>query len=501
MGCWPVVLVLAVYVGLVLLPVAWPFTTLLQGSPPEAGPIWDPELHGPLMANSLRLAGTVTAATSLLAGPLALLLYRTRLPLRLLWLGALLVPLLVPPYILGVGVLHLLTPRIAVGFTGAAVTMTVWLLPLALLFTGTGLRLVTRSQEEAALLDANWLGVWRHVTLPLALPHAVAGALFVLVLALGEFGVPVLFQYRVYPGVIFAQFAAFYDFRQAVVTSVPLVLVAVTAALMAQFLLGRNERTGAADEPARVSLGAAGPFLAGGAALIALAGLAPLLKMSLGVGSAGALLRGLGRVWAQALLTFGIAAAGAVAAVLTALAVAWVAVRVMRRGEWLLVGQLPLFAVPAVIVGLGLIRLWNELGWRGLVYTSPLILTLGYTARFTPLLVPLLAASYRQLPAELDEAAQLDGAGRVGVLCRIHVPLLRPALGTAGLLASVLAVGEVPISMLIAPPGRAPLAVRFFTLITNAPAEHLAALAVVTTLLALLPVMLWIAIQGWHGKR
>jgi len=310
----PAVLALAAYAGLVLLPAAAPFTSLLREAMPAGGRTWDLQLHGPLMAGSLQLAGTVTAATSLAAMPLAALLYRTRLPLRSLWLAFLLVPLLVPPYVLGVGVLHLLTPGAAVGFTGAAATMTVWLLPLALLFSGAGLRLVTRSQEEAALLDTNRLGVWRHVTLPLALPHAAAGALFVFILALGEFGVPALFQYRVYPGAIFAQFAAFYDFRQAVLTSVPLVLVVLAAALAAQLLVGPRDRAGMAEAPARVTLGAAGPLATGGVGLVALAVLAPLLQVGLGVGSVDALLRGLEQVWRQALQTCGSAAAGAAAA-------------------------------------------------------------------------------------------------------------------------------------------------------------------------------------------
>lgn len=492
MGRLPAAVVLAAYAGLVLLPVLAPFLTLMDQPGPGAGPLWEPELHGPLLTNSLRLALTVAGGTLLLGIPLALLLYRTRLPLRSLWLGALLVPLLVPPYILGTGVLHLLGPRHAVGFVGAAVTMTLWLLPLALLFAGAGLRLVTRNQEEAALLETGWPGVFRHVTLPLALPHLLAGTLFVFVLAVGEFGVPVLFQYRVYSGAIFTQFAAFYDFRQAVLTAVPLVLVAVAAALAAQLLRRYRDREGAAEDPRTVSLGRAEPVAAGGVGVVALAVLAPLFQVGLGVGSVHALRSGLEQVWVPAFQTFGAAAAGAGAAVLLALAVAWMAVRQGRYGQWLVAAQLPLFAVPAVILGLGLIRLWNEPGWRGLVYTSPWILVLGYTARFAPLLVPLLAAAYRQLPAELDEAAQLDGAGPLRVLYHIHVPLLRPVLAAAGLLTFVLAVGEVPISMLVAPPGRAPLAVRFFTLITNAPAEQVAALAFGITFLALLPIGGWL---------
>jgi iron(III) transport system permease protein len=243
--------------------------------------------------------------------------------------------------------------------------------------------------------------------------------------------------------------------------------------------------------------GAAAPYLTIGIGLLTVGLLLPLLRVAAGVGSGTMLLRALHSVGTQALLTFGLALLGAGAATLLALLVAWVITRLRPPGaRALLAAQLPFFAVPAVLVGLGLIRLWNAPDWRGAVHTSPLILVLGYVARFTPLLVPLLVASYQQLPTELDEAAQLDGASPPAILARIHSPLLRPILAASGLLVFVLCVGEVPVSMLVAPPGHAPLAVRFFTLITNAPSEQVAALAVITTLLALLPVLFWLALQA-----
>jgi iron(III) transport system permease protein len=492
---WPTGLVLGIYGGAVLLPVLLPFSTLLTAdSPTGAG--WKLSQHGALMAHSLGLAATVTLATLGLGLPLALLLYRTTLPLRALWLGALLVPLLVPPYILGVGVLHLLTPRLAIGFVGTVVTMTIWLLPLVLLFTGAGLRLITRSHEESALFDTPPLGVLRHVTLPMALPHALTGALFVFVLAVGEFGVPSLFQYRVYPGLIFAQFAAFYDFHKAVVTALPLLVVVLLPVLVAQPLGAGREQESAADRPAVFELKAVTGACLVLVAVLGIGALLPLLRVAMGVRRPAALLDALHSVGFQAFGTFAVALLGALAAVLLAFLAAWVLVRLRPPGSRaFLFLQLPLFAVPSVLVGLGLVTLWNRPGAMGGVYTSVLILVLGYVARFTPLLVPLVAASYRQLPGELDEAAQLDAATRWQILWHIHTPLLRSVLGAAGLLVFVLAVGEVPVSMLVAPPGRAPLAVRFFTLITNAPAEQVAALSLITTLLALLPVSAWLALE------
>jgi putative aldouronate transport system permease protein len=43
----------------------------------------------------------------------------------------------------------------------------------------------------------------------------------------------------------------------------------------------------------------------------------------------------------------------------------------------------------------------------------------------------------RQLPADLEEAAMIDGAGPISTLVRIMLPLLKPALATIGLFCVV----------------------------------------------------------------
>jgi multiple sugar transport system permease protein len=70
--------------------------------------------------------------------------------------------------------------------------------------------------------------------------------------------------------------------------------------------------------------------------------------------------------------------------------------------------------------------------------------TFGWVGTFFPIIVPkffatdaffvfLLVQFIRSLPKELDEAAIIDGAGKVGVFLRIIVPLASPALVTTAL--------------------------------------------------------------------
>ncbi|HLJ59125.1 MAG TPA: carbohydrate ABC transporter permease [bacterium] len=55
-------------------------------------------------------------------------------------------------------------------------------------------------------------------------------------------------------------------------------------------------------------------------------------------------------------------------------------------------------------------------------------LILVYAASGLPSAVFILTGFLRTIPHELDEAARIDGAGEVGILLRVLLPLVRPAL-------------------------------------------------------------------------
>ena len=77
-----------------------------------------------------------------------------------------------------------------------------------------------------------------------------------------------------------------------------------------------------------------------------------------------------------------------------------------------------------------------------------LINNLGWLDTYQALIVPRLASAFgiflmrqyfRSLPRELDEAAMMDGCGRIGVLFRILLPVSRPAVLTLALFAFLFA--------------------------------------------------------------
>jgi raffinose/stachyose/melibiose transport system permease protein len=68
---------------------------------------------------------------------------------------------------------------------------------------------------------------------------------------------------------------------------------------------------------------------------------------------------------------------------------------------------------------------------------SRLGLILVYAAAGLPAAVFILAGFFRTLPADLDNAARIDGAGELGVFWRVMLPLCRPALAIVTIYSAI----------------------------------------------------------------
>lgn len=80
--------------------------------------------------------------------------------------------------------------------------------------------------------------------------------------------------------------------------------------------------------------------------------------------------------------------------------------------------------IPSQVTMLPLFLLMSQLGWIN-TYQA---LTVPFIAN--AFAVFFLRQFFRTIPQELEEAARIDGAGRLRVLVRIVLPLARPALAT-----------------------------------------------------------------------
>jgi multiple sugar transport system permease protein len=132
--------------------------------------------------------------------------------------------------------------------------------------------------------------------------------------------------------------------------------------------------------------------------------------------------------------SFGIAAIATVIAVVLASMAAYAIARLNFPGKGILLGAALMIAMfpPISIVG-PLYNMWRNLGlydtWPGLI--------IPYLTFALPLAIYTLTAFFREIPWELEQAAQMDGATAFQAFRKVIVPLAAPGVATTAILVFI----------------------------------------------------------------
>jgi multiple sugar transport system permease protein len=137
------------------------------------------------------------------------------------------------------------------------------------------------------------------------------------------------------------------------------------------------------------------------------------------------------------------ACATALCVALAALAAAALAWLPARQRDGILLALLVVSLFPPILLLFPIYEGVRALGW----INHALALVLPYAALNLPLAVWVLESALRGLPRELDEAARMDGLSAPRRLVRIHLPLVAPALATAGILVFIFCWNEFMLAL------------------------------------------------------
>lgn len=203
---------------------------------------------------SLQVASVATLLALVLGAALGLLFARVRFPGSSVLEAFLMLPLVLPPTVLGYGILVAMGKRSALGawlrehfdytiifsWHGAVVASALVALPLVLKSASAAFAGVDRTMEAAArtLRQSPW-SVFVRVTLPLAWPGILAGTLLAFARAMGEFGASLMVAGSI-PNQTQTLSMAIYDAVQAGQDDTALVLVVVTSLLSVTVLVASN---------------------------------------------------------------------------------------------------------------------------------------------------------------------------------------------------------------------------------------------------------------------
>jgi ABC-type Fe3+ transport system, permease component len=225
-----------------------------------------------------------------------------------------------------------------------------------------------------------------------------------------------------------------------------------------------------------------------------------LLKMALSEGDAQ-----FGMRFAQlAGNSFTLAALTALLAVGFALLLAYAAR--MSRARWpqLLNRFVGLgYAVPGSVIAVGVLipvtRLDNRLAewiasWSGanpglLLTGGVAALVYAYLVRFLAIALQTVEASLGKITPSMDDAARSLGLGQGATLRRVHLPLLRGSLLTAGLLVFVDVMKELPATLVMRPFNYDTLATQAYTLASDERLAEASTAALAIVAVGILPLI------------
>ena len=355
------------------------------------------------------------------------------------------------------------------------------------------------------------MGPWRAffaVSLPLARPAIVAGIALALMETLADYGTVAYFAVNTFTTGIYRAWFSLGD-RVAAAQLAAMLLSFVLFLLMVERVSrgrARYHNTTGRNRPlAGARLGGLGAFLAAVACTLPLllGFVLPatlLLKMALTEGDA--------QFGERFLLlsrnSFVLAGITAGIGVLLALLMAYgarLSKSVLANGFNRLVGLG--YAVPGAVIAVGVLipvtRLDNWLAgqWEQWFGSNPgLLLTGGiaaliyaYLVRFLAVALNTVESSLAKITPSMDDAARSLGLGQAATLHRVHVPMLRGSLFTAGLLVFVDVMKELPATLVMRPFNFDTLATQTYTLAADERLAEASTAALAIVAVGLLPLI------------
>ncbi|MGV8145524.1 MAG: ABC transporter permease [Alkaliphilus sp.] len=158
-------------------------------------------------------------------------------------------------------------------------------------------------------------------------------------------------------------------------------------------------------------------------------------------------------------ITFGIL--GASIAIIIALGIIFISYKTKMFGHKFIetVSSLPM-ACPSVVLGIAAILAWSSSVLN--IYGTPWIIIITYISLFIPIVLKNLVGIIESQEPSLDSAARVSGASRLRTFKDITLPSLKSGIFSAGLMAFIIALREIPISLLLFSYGNETIGVLMF---------------------------------------
>jgi iron(III) transport system permease protein len=456
-----------------------------------------------------------------------------RFPGRRIFDWALLLPLAIPTYIMAyasVDLMHPLGPiqtvmRALLGIAspadfrlpdirsmwGAILLFGLVLYPYVYLATRAMFLMQSACvMDVSRTLGASRAAAFFRVALPLARPAIAVGVSLVMMEALNDLGASDILGVRTLTVSIYSTWVNNSSLEGAAQIAIVMLLV-VVALVMIERYARRNQRFNTqAQRSRRIASRELKGFPALGASLLCLIPvcfgfLFPALYL-LREAIEDIAYRGLSdRLLTETWHTVSLAAVATFVTVLLGLTLAYTArlVRGPLPPTLVRLGSIG-YAIPGTVLAVGLLlplaafdnavdanmRAWFGISTGLLLSGSGFALVYAYAVRFLAISAGGVEAGFQKISPSLDSAARNLGETASGVVRRVHMPLLRPALGGAALLVFVDSMKELSATLLLRPFNFETLATHVYAEASRGTYEDGSVAALLIVLVGLLPVAL-----------
>jgi iron(III) transport system permease protein len=433
------------------------------------------------------LAATLSTALGL---ALAMLVARTDVRFKRALRAISILPIITPPFVVGVAIIVLFgrtgvltqfgaevfdvrPTRWVYGLPGILMAQVLAFAPITFLVLLGTLEAINPTLEEASkTLGARSFATFRTVTWPLLRPGLAAAFLLAFIESLADFGNPIVLGggYEVLSvKIYFAVVGARYDLSNAATLAIVLLSLTLIAFWLQMRWLGRKSYvtvTGKSDaglaaplpRPVKIAvvaiivpwvmftIGVYAIVVAGGFVQdVARMDLTPTFShlwtaFSFELGSEG--LQLYGSAWSSMITTLWVAGVAAPLTTIVGILAAWLIARQDFAGKRAFeFGTMLSFAIPGTVVGVSYVAAFNV---PPIDITGTMaILVVCFVFRNMPVGMRAGMAALQQIDRSMEEASQTMGAGGFATLRRVVLPLIRPAVFTALVYAFVTAMTAV----------------------------------------------------------
>ncbi|MBM0238836.1 carbohydrate ABC transporter permease [Micromonospora sp. ATA32] len=105
---------------------------------------------------------------------------------------------------------------------------------------------------------------------------------------------------------------------------------------------------------------------------------------------------------------------------------------------------LAVYLFPSIVIAIPLFVVFTRAGLRGSLFG----LVLVYISQTLPVSVYMLKNYFETIPISLEESAAIDGAGRLGIILRVSLPLAAPSIMAVALYDFMIAWNEFLFALL-----------------------------------------------------